>query len=87
MRLHQADHSLSIPQYFKTQIKRTERSRTYRKQRENRERVYGPSTAPLVEPLQVLNSNFLQTTFHILDKNYQHLVLSSFLFAEVNYSK
>ena len=31
--------------------------------------------------------NFLQTTFHILDKNYQHLVLSSFLFAQANYSK
>ena len=37
MRLHQANHSLSIPQYFRPQIKHTEGSRTYRKQRGNRE--------------------------------------------------
>ena len=35
--LHQANHSLSIPQYFRPQIKHTEGSRTYRKQRGNRE--------------------------------------------------
>jgi len=37
MSLHQANHGLSIPQYFRPQIKHTEGSRTYRKQRGNRE--------------------------------------------------
>ena len=30
---------------------------------------------------------FFAKTFHILDKNYQHLLVSAFSFAQTNYSK